>query len=249
MKFRGNSIAVAALITFFGCASTPERRGPSTFASVSASEGVEAEASPTPLPPPAAGEVELMTIAQPSAANAWVVTPRGIGALQLGASPARPAAGWEASYTTGFYADAQPLEGFRFDDPPVTAYIEGGPFARWGMDHPGEDSPAALKQRAAKLAGQGKLQIRMIVVTDPRPKTEAGIGVGDSYSKLKQKFPGLGGIESFPGLWEEPSCVVTLDQTLWYFFDSCQASGQAKVTRIAVMDMQQDEEESDDFNG
>jgi hypothetical protein len=172
---------------------------------------------------------------QPSAAAnpAWKVTARGVGPLVLGAAVPEPAAGFETSYATTFYADAQPLEGFQFADPPAGAFVKGGPFSKWGYDHPGEEAPAKVKQRAVGLARTGKLPIDMIVITDPRPKTQLGIGVGDPYTSFAKSNPAATKLQRFPGLWEEPSCVVS-EETVWYFFDHCDAPDQAKLLRIVV---------------
>jgi len=176
---------------------------------------------PANLPPSAAADV------------AWKVTARGVGTLVLGVAVPEPAGRFEASYATTFYADAQPLEGFQFTDPPAVAYVKGGPFSKWGYDHPGSEAPAKIIQRAVGLARAGKLPIDMIVITDPRPKTEQGVGVGDPYTSFAKANPAATKLQRFPGLWEEPSCVVAED-TVWYFFDHCEAPDQAKLLRIAV---------------
>ena len=73
----------------------------------------------------------------------------------------------------------------------------------------------------------------MIVTTDPRPKTEVGIGVGDDYLSFEKRYPAAPAPSTMPALWEEPSCVVTVD-TLWFFFDRCDTRAQAKIIRIVV---------------
>lgn len=182
---------------------------------------VPAPGNPASLPPSAAADA------------AWKVTARGVGPLVLGAAVPEPAGGLEASYATTFYADAQPLEGFRFSDPPAVAYVKGGPFSKWGYDHPGSEAPAKIIQRAVGLARAGKLPIDMIVITDSRPKTEQGVSVGDPYTSFAKANPAATKPQRFPGLWEEPSCVVS-DDTVWYFFDHCEAPDQAKLLRIVI---------------
>lgn len=173
-------------------------------------------------------------VAEPAAAApSWQITAKGIAPLALGAAVPEPVGGYDAAYTTTFYADAQPLEGFAFAEPPAVAFVGRGPFSKWGYDNPGEDVPAAIKQRAAALARDGSLRVDMIVITDPRPKTAQGVGVGDAYATFASKNPSATKPQQFPGLWEEPSCVVA-EADLWYFFDHCDSPDRAKLIRIVV---------------
>lgn len=184
------------------------------------------------LPPPRSPAVEQAPSA-PAAARVWRITSDSVGPLKLGGSITEPAAGFAATYRTSFYADAQPLEGFALDDPPVLAVVAGGPFSHWGQDHPGDAAPADVKQRAVELARTGKLTIGMIIVTDPRPKTEREVGVGDSYASFARAYEDLKP-SRFPGLWEEPSCVAS-QATRSFFFDRCDALEGAKLIRIVLM--------------
>lgn len=188
------------------------------------------------LPPPRAALPTTPTNVQ------WRVTAKGVGAVVLGAPVPEPADGFAATYESSYYSDAQPLEGFKFSDPPVVAYVKGGPFAKYGYDHVGGAVPAKIKQRAVGLAKAGKLTVDMILVTDPRPKTEHGIGVGDSYATFAQLNPSAAKPHHFPGLWEEPTCMLSED-TIHYFFDNCEALDQAKLLRIAVRTVEEEAEE------
>jgi hypothetical protein len=172
--------------------------------------------------------------ATPTPTPKWLITPGGIGDLRIGdALPAR-VAGPEllAQYTTTFYADAQPLEGFTFSDPPVFAAASGGPFARWGMQHPGEAAPEAMRRDAVRLARAGKLAIEMLVITDPRPSTANGAFVSQGFTAFARAYPGVSR-NPMPALWEEPSCVAQ-QGSLWFFFDHCGADETAKIIRIVV---------------
>jgi hypothetical protein len=186
----------------------------------------EAPSAPEPSTPTAAAQP-----LQPAKIE-WQVTAQGVGPLALDASVPEPAGGYEAAYTTSFYADAQPLEGFAFADPPALAYVGGGPFAKWGYDHPGEPVPAQIKTRAVTAARAGKLRIDMIVITDPRAKTASGIGVGDAYSAIAARHPGAE-LQQLPGLWEEPSCAVS-EGGVFFFFDACKTPERAKLIRMVV---------------
>jgi hypothetical protein len=204
-------------------------------------EGASAPSLAPQVPPPRPdlpSPSQQQPVAEPApqvqaAGASWRITSKGVGPLKLGAAVPEPATGYQASYATSFYADAQPLEGFQLTDPPALAVVSGGPFKTWGYDHPGDEAPAAIRQRAIALARTGKLPIEMIVITDPRPKTEQGVGAGDSYASYAQANPATAELQRFPGLWEEPSCVATQD-TIWYFFDRCDVPDQAKLLRIVV---------------
>jgi hypothetical protein len=198
-------------------------------------EGASAPSLAPQVPPP---RPQLQPVAEPAlppqaAGGPWRITSKGVGPLKLRAAVPEPANGFEATYATSFYADAQPLEGFQIADPPALALVSGGPFKTWGNDHPGDEAPAAVRQKAMSLARAGKLPIEMIVITDPRPKTAQGVGAGDSYASFASANPAAAELQRFPGLWEEPSCVASQD-TIWYFFDRCDVPDQAKLLRIVV---------------
>jgi hypothetical protein len=189
------------------------------------------------LPPPAA---PVLTAPQPPAAierdtisSQWTISPKGVGDVLLGAKLPEPRDGFAARYRTSFYGDAQPLEGFALDEPPVLAVVKKGPFTSWGANHPGDDPPDAIKAQALARARSGALSIGMLIITDPRPKTAEGIAVGDDYATFARAYPDLTPPEQFPALWEEPSCVIS-QQTLWFFFDRCDDREHAKIIRIAV---------------
>ena len=162
-----------------------------------------------------------------------MITANGIGGLQLGESLSEPEGGFEETYRTSFYGNAQPLEGFAFADPPVLAVFTGGPFSDWGARHVGYEPPEAIQTRAIALARANRFKVHMLVTTDPRPKTEAGISVGDDYAKFARAYPRAPAPDAFIGLWEHPSCMVSRD-TIWFFFDRCDNADEAKIIRIAV---------------
>ncbi|HKP60747.1 MAG TPA: hypothetical protein VJV78_28660 [Polyangiales bacterium] len=163
---------------------------------------------------------------------AYLITAKGVGALRVG-SRFSGSPGFENRYTTTFYGDAQPLEGFTLDEPPLFVAVNNGPFVSWGRSHPGQTPPYPIRQRAMALARSGKLRVGMLVVTDPTPKTERGVGVGDDYVVFARAYPKAGQPTTYPGLWEEPSCVIT-QKSLWFFFDRCDSPAHAKLIRIAI---------------
>lgn len=202
-------------------------------------------AAAEPTPPPTAAEpardpTNTFAAALPSGERttsmagtpaAWLITAKGIGSLRPGARLGALTGDIGSRYLATFYSDAQPLEGFAFDEPPVFIAIRNGPFAAWGRAHAGEPVPDAIKQRAVELAEAGKLSVSMLVVTEKGPKTDRGVGVGDSYAKFAKAYPGAGTPAKFPALWEDPTCVIT-QKTLWFFFDRCDE--RAKLTRIVI---------------
>lgn len=176
----------------------------------------------------------LVSVSGQSARDRWVVTPDGIGPLKLGSSLMEPKGGFEATYRTSFYGKGQPLEGFAFSDPPVLAVFTGGPFSSWGEKHADRLPPLeAIRTRAAALASARRFKVHMLVTTDERVQTEAGVSVGDDYATFARAYPRAPAPEAYSGLWEQPSCMVSRD-TIWFFFDRCDDADRAKIIRIAV---------------
>lgn len=135
-------------------------------------------------------------------------------------------------YVTTFYADAQPLEGFRFENDAVYAVVAGGPFHAFGMANPGEEPSASLKAEALKRARAGNLTLQMLVVDKPGVRTEKGLEVGHDSLAFERAYPGLTR-GAMPALWEEPTCVASQD-ALWFFFDHCDSSRPAKLIRMVL---------------
>ncbi len=174
-------------------------------------------------------------------AAAPVIDQAGVGALRLGRPvPKALLEGGEAErrYATSFYADAQPLEGFKLVDPAIYVVVSGGPFAKWGHAHPGKPVPERVKKQAVKRALAGKLVVEMLVVTSPELVTAAGLRVGSTWAEVRAAIKGAA-ITQLPGLWEEPTCLVR-DGTIAYFFKGCGAAKAlpeaSPVVRIAVRD-------------
>lgn len=194
-----------------------------------------AAASPSSLAAPLVPPPRAVPRADALPNASWRITPKAIANVRLGSKlTAAQLAGpeLESRYAASYYSDAQPLEGFVLYDPPVLALVQGGPFAPWGRRNPGEPVPAELKANALLLARAGKLTVHMLVVTDPRPKTAAGISVGADYPTFAKAYR-KARPSPFPALWEEPSCVAKHDG-LWFFFDRCDSLPDAKLIRIVL---------------
>ncbi len=156
----------------------------------------------------------------------------GVGPYIVG-KPIPKAALVGAQYYTSFYADAQPLEGFTLKDFGLIVLVEGGPFSKWGMDHPGEPVPKRIEKAALKQAP--KLKIQMIVVTDPALNADGNVHVGSTFAELRAAWTDAK-LTMLPGMWEEPSCVV-LKGKVSAFFAKCEGgkvADDAKVIRIVV---------------
>ena len=156
----------------------------------------------------------------------------GVGPVIVG-KPVPKAQLAGAEYKTSFYADAQPLEGFLLKDPEVLAIVSGGPFSKWGMDHPGEDVPEKIKKDALKKAP--KLRVQMIIVTSEKWSAEGNVHVGSTFLEVKAAWTDAK-LTMLPGMWEEPSCLVVKGKVS-AFFRKCEGgklSDDATVIRLVV---------------
>jgi hypothetical protein len=213
----------------------PVKKPRPTVARDSAESGPAPTQNPSSLAAPLVPPARAVPRADSLPNAAWKITPKAIASVRLGSKlTAAQLAGpeLESRYAASYYSDAQPLEGFVLYDPPVLALVSGGPFVPWGRKNPGEPAPAEIKANALLLARAGKLAVQMVVVTDPRPKTAAGISVGSDYPAFAKAYP-KSRPSPFPALWEEPSCIAKQDG-LWFFFDRCDSLPQAKLIRIVL---------------
>lgn len=225
MLIRVATFVLAATLAACGVREPKQSQNQNQNQGQSQSPSPKPSPSPTPTPSP---------IQNPSPSPTWTINKTSLSTLQIG-SPLPQAIihspDLESQYTTSFYGDAQPLEGFTLSDPPAFVVVKGGPFADWGMENPGQKPPDTLRNRALSRARAGALSVEMIVITDPRPKTANGAFVSQDLAAFTRAYPDAPR-KRLPALWEEPSCVAE-QNGLWFFFDRCDIDA-AKIIRIVI---------------
>lgn len=121
---------------------------------------------------------------------AWNIEVGRVGPIELG----KPlpdvllARDLAASYTARYIADGQPLDGFRFDDPPLTLVIANGPFA--ALDATGHQGPPpvdTLREPGVAHARAGAL-VKAVMIHAAGPATQAGLGVGSTLADLEAGY-------------------------------------------------------------
>lgn len=174
-----------------------------------------------------------------AAAPRWVIASGRVGALVLG-QPLPPELATDelgARYVAAYIADGVPFDGFRFDDPPLTAAIADGPFAAQDRDGPGGPPVTEpLRAKAAVIARAGA-KVTMVMIHGPGPATAAGVGVGADLAALTAAYPDL-------RLWPRPptrerdgldTCVgkTAALPGVGFVFTTCNAAKAGKpVTRV-----------------
>jgi hypothetical protein len=187
--------------------------------------------------PPKPDETEPAQAAQAAALAGAVLDGDGLGRVKLGA-PLPPDLATAGRYYAGYYADAQPLEGFELGPAGVLAIVEGGAFTAFGNEHPGQPAPDDVRARTLASGAASALTVRMIVVTDPAVSTVSGVRVGTGIAAFRAALADAE-LKRYPPLWEDPTCLAEASG-LAYFFDGCPASDAAppaegaKVVRIVA---------------
>ncbi len=176
-------------------------------------------------PPPKATTTAASRPAAPPSLRPFLIERGGVGPLRIGQPLPQEVLGPDAAsrYVTTFYADAQPLEGFRLEQPPLTVFVKGGPFYDVGMKDPAAPVPADMAERAVSVGRNGELVVQMLVITAPGLETASKVSVGSRFDQVMGAHP-TAKLTVLPGLWEEPSCIVALDpkHRRQLFFAKCQ---------------------------
>lgn len=159
--------------------------------------GRAAATGPAPsVPVDAAIAVDAPTVVKSSPEpmpDTWIITTGAVGPIALGQP--LPAAlltdDLARRYVAAYIADGVAMEGFRFDVPPLTAMIEGGPFT--ALDRVGVDGPPPVDQLRVRGAAAGKAgaKVTMILVHGAGPVTAAGVGVGADLPALRAAYADL----------------------------------------------------------
>ncbi|MCC6522652.1 MAG: hypothetical protein IT373_08340 [Polyangiaceae bacterium] len=218
--------ARALLLLGLGCtacrgpAAEPATPPPRVVTAVLPAETAAASATPSadelpPAPPPARAAC--------TPPGCWVIDDGGVGELRLGAPLALADLGPEPAkrFFARTIADAQPVEGFRLDAPPLAVAVR----PRMGT-----------AAGALGLARQGRLLVAAVYVEGPGPETARGAGVGATLGDLA-RLHGAPKPHDVPPTWGHDECAVAVPdlENVWFYFESCErARGGAPSVRVGV---------------
>lgn len=98
----------------------------------------------------------------------------------------------EKLYVARYIADAQPIDAFQLDEPPLLIVLDGGPYAAAAqVGDPSAMSPTDKYRGEAARSARAGAPVKAVLVMGPGPTTEAGVGVGSTLEELKRALPDI----------------------------------------------------------
>ena len=168
----------------------------------------------------------------------WRITPGRVGPLEVGKPlPAlllrRDLA---AHYAAAYIADAQAVDTFGFDDPPVTIILASQTFAefeRRGDSTATGPGPATtrLRDKAAEAARRGAIVTR-VMIRSAGPATETGLGVGSTLEQLQRAYADLK-LQALPPTLGADQCVAVARSfpRVGFVFTNCSKAKQGEPVK------------------
>lgn len=163
----------------------------------------------------------------------WRIEPGRVGPAELGKPLPEALAADETRYLARFIADAQPIDAFRFDDPPLMVIVDG-PFAASHADA-AAGATERLRGKAVEAA-RGGAAVKLVMITGAGPKTAGGAGVGTTLAELQQAYPDVK-LAALPETLGHDTCAAHTKQLpgVAFVFASCaKAKAGEPVTRVDV---------------
>lgn len=220
--------ALASSFAFAAChavePNAPPPVGPTEPTRVAPAPAVVATA---PNPPPAS-----LNTAAPASIR-YLISERGVekrtGAgtetdpehsVLLGARlPASLLAGIAATYVATYVADAQPFEGFRWEDPPVVVTLSDGPWTQWNKKsapeplQPGSKRHREFAEKAAKHAPN--MIVRRIEIDSEEPRTREGAHIGSTPEEIRNAHPEAKTF-AMPGYYSDGDCGFEISHIVFF---------------------------------
>ena len=143
--------------------------------------------------------------------------------------------GIEERYIAGYFADAQPYEGFQLQYPPVTVLLDRGPFMQKAKSSMANPAEKGLPQKALMTAKKGA-KVKMIIVESKDVKTDAGVGIGSDLNALKSVYHDLK-VNPVPTSFGNDECVAYSQSlpNVYFYFHTCKSAKDGEgMTRILL---------------
>jgi len=171
------------------------------------------------------------------AENPDLISADGVGRIRLGRPVPKDLlpADAQASYVAGYHADAQPHEGFRLETPPVTVFLDRGPFLRAARSEAVAAPRPAFGVQAMRAAKAGA-KVRMILIESAVLKTASGVGVGSDLKALESAYGDLR-LFAVPPSFGGDECTAQSASipNVFFYFKTCEAAREGgTVVRVAI---------------